>query len=141
MGALWQIYAVMLLVATGSAGFYLSNRSLQPNLLERREYMLANSLKVTDENLQQILGPATGGLIVGFFGFDPAFVAEAATFAVSAGAVALIRHPGCARAHAHVDSGIDHRAGARPRLACADADGRVAVALVPPATPLHGDLS
>lgn len=91
---LWQIYLAMLLVASGAAIFHPANSSLEPNLLAEEQYMLANSLKMTVNNLQRVLGPAAGGAIVGFLGFGPAFFADAATFGASALAILLIRHPG-----------------------------------------------
>jgi DHA3 family macrolide efflux protein-like MFS transporter len=90
---IWQVYALAFLIGAANSAFFPSAFSLIPMIVPKKDLLTANSLNVTTQNVVAIIGPAAGGLIVGFWGTTPAFVLNSFTFLFSAFMVLLIRKP------------------------------------------------
>ncbi|MDJ0015076.1 MFS transporter [Rhodococcus erythropolis] len=84
---LWHLAAASFVIGAGSAFFYPAYSAYLPQVLEAEELLAANGLEgAVRPTVQQGLGPALGGLIVG--AFFPA--AGAAVVAVSFGAAFIV---------------------------------------------------
>jgi MFS family permease len=88
---------VVMSVVFGSADAFFgpASTSMVPELLPTELLVQANALSSTSSNVaSSLLGPATGGAIVGFIGVAGSFTADAVSFAVSASCLALMTaHP------------------------------------------------
>ncbi|HEX8001407.1 MAG TPA: MFS transporter [Mycobacteriales bacterium] len=89
---LWHLVACGV-VAGAAAGFFLpASTALVPDLLPRELLVPANSLStLTRLTCARLAGPALGGVLVSSFAPAVAFAADAASFLVSAAAVAALR--------------------------------------------------
>jgi MFS family permease len=85
-----QILTIALLTSSISAFFRPALTALVPDVVRKDELMEANSLLFSTANLMMIVGPALGGLMVGFLGQAWAFGFDAFTFAISALAVYFV---------------------------------------------------
>jgi MFS family permease len=90
---IWEIYALAFLIGAANSAFFPSVFSLIPQIVRKKDLLTANSLNVTTQNVVAIIGPAAGGLIVGFWGTTPAFMLNSFTFLFSAFMILLIRKP------------------------------------------------
>lgn len=91
---LWQLIALVALYGAGEAFFGPAFSAIVPDVVPRHQLAEANALNQLSRPLTfRLLGPALGGLIVARFGAGVAMIINAATFAVSAAAVALMRGP------------------------------------------------
>jgi MFS family permease len=88
---------IVMSVVFGSADAFFgpASTSMVPELLPTELLVQANALSSTSSNVaSSLLGPATGGAIVGFIGVAGSFTADAVSFAVSASCLALMAaHP------------------------------------------------
>jgi MFS family permease len=89
---LWHLIALAVVFGTGEAFFGPAFTSIVPQLVPRHLLLQANSL---DQFIRPfaflLVGPAIGGWLVASIGTGWAFVLDACTFLVSAGAIFLIR--------------------------------------------------
>ncbi len=85
-----QIMTIAFLTSSIAVFFRPALSALTPDLVEKEHLLEANSLTFSSANLMMIVGPAVGGLMVGFLGTAWAFQFDAATFLVSALAVFFI---------------------------------------------------
>lgn len=85
-----QIAVITFLMATISTFFQPALMALTPDLVKKDQLVEANSTLFSVSNLMMIVGPAIGGVIVGFGGADLAFWFDAATFLASALAIFFI---------------------------------------------------
>ena len=92
---LWHLIALAAVFGFGEAFFGPAFTSIVPQIVPRHLLLQANSL---DHFIRPfgflLVGPALGGWIVASFGPGEAFLLDAVTFLVSAGAVFLIRRRG-----------------------------------------------
>lgn len=89
---LWHLIALGVLYGVGEAFFMPAFQSFIPELVPENLLLEANSLNQFARPFAfRFVGPALGGLIVGFLGPGRGFLVDAATFAVSAAAVFLIK--------------------------------------------------
>jgi MFS family permease len=72
--------------------------SLTPRLVPQEEVAASNALAALRGIVGMVGGPAAGGLAIAVFGLPSTYVLDAATFAVSLGALALIRSMGAPEA-------------------------------------------
>jgi MFS family permease len=90
---LWHLIAIAVVFGTGEAFFGPAFTSIVPQIVPRHLLLQANSL---DQFIRPfaflLVGPALGGWLVASVGTGWAFVLDASTFLVSAGAIFLIRH-------------------------------------------------
>ncbi len=110
--ALWHVVAIVGLYGAGSAFFNPAFDAVVPELLPPEALGAANALDQLVRPLaQRLAGPALGGVLVAAAGPGTAFALDAASFAVSAGALVAMRphrHP--VRAEP-ASMGADLRAG------------------------------
>lgn len=79
------IYIISALLGIGGAFFNPAIQSTIPNIVPDKNLTRANSLYQTGMQFTQIIGPAIGGLLVGFFGPFFVFMLNGLSFMVSAG--------------------------------------------------------
>lgn len=80
------------LIGAGEGLFIPASYSIMPSLLDTNRLMAGNALSVATAQAGGLLGPALGGALVATAGPVPAFVVDAASFAVSAVSLTLIPH-------------------------------------------------
>jgi MFS family permease len=88
---LWHLVLLVVLYGLGQALFQPAFTAIVPDVVPRDELLQANALRELMEPLgMRFAGPALGGALIALFGVGTAFLVDAATFAVSAVAVARI---------------------------------------------------
>jgi MFS family permease len=90
IGSPWLVIACSALNASLSMFFESAKNASIPNLVTARELLTANVLMFSTRFLQYTLGSALGGLTAAQFGYDTAFVLNAASFVASAIFIAVI---------------------------------------------------
>jgi DHA3 family tetracycline resistance protein-like MFS transporter len=92
---LWHVVALIAFVGLGDAFFNPASTAIVPDLLPEEQLPSANALQGLIRPLTiRLIGPAIGGFTVAAIGPGPAFVADGASFLVSAVAVsAIARRP------------------------------------------------
>ena len=91
---LWHVVALVMVYGTGQGFFAPSFDALVPELVPREELPQANALdQIVRPIALRLAGPAIGGVLVGAFGAGSAFGLDAASFAISATALLLMRRP------------------------------------------------
>ncbi len=81
---IWLIYVVRLVSATLTQFFVPAERALLPTLVGEEHLVAANSLNALNGNLARLIGPALGGLLVGFSGLMGIALLDALSFVLSA---------------------------------------------------------
>jgi MFS family permease len=95
---LWHVVIVVAVYGTGQAFFAPAFDAIVPDLVPRHELAQANALdQLVRPIALRMLGPAIGGILVGVAGAGAAFVVDAASFAVCAVALLLMRPAAVAR--------------------------------------------
>jgi MFS family permease len=109
---LWHVVAIVAVYGAGTAFFNPAFDAIVPELLPPEALGAANALDQLVRPLaQRLAGPAVGGVLVAAAGAGTAFALDAASFAVSAGALAAMRpHRRDSRADP-ASLGADLRAG------------------------------
>ncbi len=79
------IYLISAMMGIGGAFFNPAIQSTIPNIVPDKNLTRANSLYQTGMQFTQIIGPAIGGVLVGFFGPFFVFMLNGFSFIVSAG--------------------------------------------------------
>src|SRR5262249_36566045 len=90
-GSLVLLGPVAVALGAGEGVFIPASFSIMPTIVRADQLAAANSLSTATIQIGTLAGPVLGGLLVTFAGPATAFAADAATFAVSAVSVALIR--------------------------------------------------
>ena len=80
----WLIYPLLLLETIGAAFFEPARTSVIPNITDREELVLANTISSTSWSVNLVLGAALGGLMGALLGRDAVFILNCASFIVSA---------------------------------------------------------
>ncbi|MHB8440010.1 MAG: MFS transporter [Acidimicrobiales bacterium] len=101
-----QLYVVALLAGVLTVFFDVAYQSYLPALVGRDRLVNSNSRLQTSESLAQVAGPSLAGWLVQTVGGPYAVAVDAASFAVSAAAVAAIK------AHEDVPARADRHRGA-----------------------------
>ena len=94
------VFVLSFAIATAGVFFDPAKLAILPEIVPPGRLLRANSLFSTGENLTEILGWAFAGLLLASVSTSVAFQLDAVTFAVSAGALALMRYRAPARAAA-----------------------------------------
>jgi MFS family permease len=112
--ALWHVTVLVAVYGAGTAFFSPSFDALVPEVLPAEELAQANALDQFVRPIAlRLAGPALGGVLIDVLGAGSAFALDAASFAVSAGAL-LAMTPGARRvAGSHEGVASDIRAGLR----------------------------
>lgn len=87
----WQLIAVAGVTGAGSAVFLSASTAIVPELVDEDYFQSANSLRSTSIVLTDLLGSATGGLVVAAGGTAAAFALDAGTFLASITALLFVR--------------------------------------------------
>lgn len=90
---LWELLALQALSGTASGFFYPASTGLVPATVPEELLQPANALRGLSDSVGRICGPALGGVIVVAANPGWALAADAATFAVSAWSLSLLRLP------------------------------------------------
>lgn len=90
---LWIIYVLTVFQLGLSTFFEPAKTAAIPSIVEDRELLAANAISSVTWSAMLTLGAAIGGFITGMFGTDVAFIADAATYLLSAALIASIRVP------------------------------------------------
>jgi MFS family permease len=99
------VYVLAFVIASLGVFFDPAKLSIVPEIVPEDRLMRANSLLSTGENLTEILGWALAGLLLAAVSTTAAFRLDAATFAVSAVALGLMRYRAPAREAAEKAAG------------------------------------
>jgi len=86
------VYALSFLMATAGVLFDPARLAILPEIVPPKRLLRANSLLSTGENLTEILGWASAGLLLASLSTTVAFQLDAVTFGVSAVALGLMRY-------------------------------------------------
>ena len=116
---------VAALLGAGEGLFLPASFTIMPAILESDQLQAGNALSSAMVQIGSLAGPVLGGLLVSTAGPAPAFAVDAASFAVSAVALALIR----ARRLTGPSTQPDAEGGADPADSSADATARGGPAL------------
>jgi MFS family permease len=90
---LWQIYLVALFGGALSVFFDVAYQSYVPALVQGEQLVDANGKLGTTNSFAGLFGPSIGGALVGLIGAAKAVAVDAASFAISALSLLLIRTP------------------------------------------------
>lgn len=86
-----ELVVMSIVFGTADAFFGPASTSMVPELMPAELLVQANALSSTSSNLaSSLIGPATGGAIVGFIGVAGSFTADAVSFGVSAACLVLM---------------------------------------------------
>src|SRR4029079_700722 len=90
---LWIIYVLTVFQLGLSTFFEPAKTASIPSIVEDRELVAANAISSVTWSAMLTIGAAIGGFITSLFGTDVAFIADAATYLLSAALIASIRVP------------------------------------------------
>ena len=90
----WIYYVVAFLMSSVSRFFYPSQNAVLPLIVANRDHLLAaNGLMQIVQTAGLLIGPALAGFSIGIWGEQVAFLADSATFLVSAAAIVTMTVP------------------------------------------------
>lgn len=92
-GSVALLVGAAVVLGAGNTLFTVALRSSVPAMVGQEQRVLANGRLVTGRSLGTVLGFASAGVVVAAGGFSAAFLVNAASFLVSAGALVLLRLP------------------------------------------------
>jgi len=93
LARVWQLAVGAGIYGAAQAFFLPASAGLVPEIVPAQQLQQANALMSFARNFFSIGGPAAAGLLIAAFGPGPVFGADAATFAVSAISLAMLRLP------------------------------------------------
>jgi MFS family permease len=88
---LWHLYVLAAIFGVVDAFFYPALSTIIPMLVPGRMLAPANAVIQGSSQIMGLIGPALAGALIAVVGTGPAFVIDAATFAVAALAITLVR--------------------------------------------------
>lgn len=106
------LVALLFVVTLVGAPFTAARAAIYPDVLAGDKYVTGTAVTLTTNQFAQVVGFATGGAIVGFFGTRTSLVVDAITFAASALVVRALVHQRPAES-----ARSDHRRGTSKPLA------------------------
>ncbi len=92
----WLVYPLLLAETLLAAFFEPARNSVIPNIVDREDVVLANTLSSTTWSVNLMLGATTGGLVAALLGRDAVFAFNALSFLISAAFIFGMR---CAEPH------------------------------------------
>jgi MFS family permease len=98
LATLAALAPVAALLGAGEGLFMPASFAIMPSLLPAESLQAGNAINSAAVQVGTVVGPALGGILVATAGPVPAFAIDAATFAVSAAALWLLRPPPAAAA-------------------------------------------
>ncbi|AQS71908.1 MFS transporter [Streptomyces pactum] len=88
---MWLLCCAVVVMGAGNTYFTVALRSAIPVMVGQESRTRANGLLVTARSIATVLGFASAAPVIGFGGYGSAFAVNAASFAVSAGALLALR--------------------------------------------------
>jgi len=79
-----QVYVILFLLSTASRFFYSARSSIIPNIVERKQLLMANSISQGTFMLTTVVGPAVGAALIALIGTRNVFYLDSASFLFSA---------------------------------------------------------
>ncbi|MEO5953956.1 MAG: MFS transporter [Chloroflexia bacterium] len=89
----WITYIVALAANTIRQLLNPAENALLPKLVGESDLVTANSLNSLNNNLARLIGPAVGGLVFAWFGFQTSVLLDVLSFLFAASLIALIAAP------------------------------------------------
>jgi MFS family permease len=80
----WLVYPLLLAETIMAAFFEPARSSVIPNIADRGEVLIANTLSSATWSVNLLIGASVGGLVAAFFGRDAVFILNALSFLASA---------------------------------------------------------
>jgi predicted MFS family arabinose efflux permease len=80
----WLVYPLLVAETLLAAFFEPARSSVIPNIVEREDVVLANTLSSTTWSVNLMLGATTGGIVAALLGSDAVFILNALSFLASA---------------------------------------------------------
>ncbi len=80
----WMVYPLLMAETLLVAFFEPARNSIIPNIVDREDIVVANTLSSTTWSVNLMLGATLGGLVAAFFGRNTVFLLNALSFVVSA---------------------------------------------------------
>jgi len=80
----WLVYPLLVAETLLAAFFEPARNSVIPNIVEREDVVLANTLSSTTWSINLMLGATAGGIVAALLGRDAVFILNALSFLVSA---------------------------------------------------------
>jgi MFS family permease len=80
----WLVYPLLLAETIMAAFFEPARSSVIPNIAERGEVLIANTLSSATWSVNLLIGASVGGVVAAFFGRDAVFILNALSFLASA---------------------------------------------------------
>jgi len=117
---IWQLVLAGAIFGTVDAVFFPAINTIVARLVPAGRLLSANALLHGTQQLMNTVGPALAGFAIAFIGVGTAFVIDAASFAVAAVALWLVRNDGLASSAPTERSEV---AGSRPSLLASLAEG------------------
>jgi MFS family permease len=90
---LWLVYADLALISVGAAFFRPAMLAVVPTIVNRRDFLPANSFFAAMDTSTEVFGPALAGFLALRYGYSPLLYLDAATYAFSALCLLGIRIP------------------------------------------------
>ncbi|SCD47117.1 Predicted arabinose efflux permease, MFS family [Streptomyces sp. ScaeMP-6W] len=87
----WLLCCAVVVMGAGNTYFTVALRSSVPAMVGQESRTRANGLLVTARSIATVLGFASAAPVIGLGGYGAAFAVNAASFAVSAGALLVLR--------------------------------------------------
>jgi MFS family permease len=117
LATLAALAPVAALLGAGEGLFMPASFAIMPSLLTAESLQAGNAINSAAVQVGTVVGPALGGILVATAGPVPAFAIDAATFAVSAAALWLMRpRPAVAAAAAPADAAAGGEEAAPPSV-------------------------
>lgn len=88
--ATYQVFLIAFFVSLVDIFFFPARSSILPNIVDKKELIVANSLLSSTGEFMNLIGPAIAGVIIGIFGIKLAFIIDALTFLLSGIAIFFI---------------------------------------------------
>ncbi|HWZ81569.1 MAG TPA: MFS transporter [Terriglobales bacterium] len=83
-GVVWMVYPLLIAETLLAAFFEPARNSVIPNIVEKEDVVLANTLSSTTWSLNLMIGAALGGAVAALLGRDAVFILNALSFLASA---------------------------------------------------------
>ena len=87
---IWIVYVVGFIEAALANFFSPAENALLPTLVGEDQLIAANSMNSLNDNLARIIGPAVGGVLLGFLGLNSVVIVDAASYLVAALLIASV---------------------------------------------------
>jgi Na+/melibiose symporter-like transporter len=108
-GQVWIVFAVLLFESIVAQFFSPAEQALLPRLVLDEQLITANAVSGQAQNVARLAGSGSGGVIAAAGGITAVALADAASFVISAGLIALVVAPGRAEAGPRASASPGHQ--------------------------------